>query len=191
MTTITTSNLGEQYIKSTDTLASFKIFDIQRATVVLEDGRETLRDVVHMRHQAAAIVAVNNGKVCFVKQFRAPADNYLLELPAGKIEHGEFYSSCAERELWEETGYVPSGSASYLFHMYSTPGYSDEVIHAFYCSQVRFEGGQKGDGEEFIEVVWLTFEQIMDAIDMHELIDAHSIAAVLYAHAKYGRQHLW
>jgi ADP-ribose pyrophosphatase len=62
------------------------------------------REVV--RHPGAvAIVPLLDGKVLLVRQYRAPIDKEIWELPAGTIEPGEEPLECAKRELEEETGY--------------------------------------------------------------------------------------
>src|SRR4051794_41495054 len=43
-----------------------------------------------------------------VRQYRYATGGWLLEIPAGKLDHGESPETCAGREAQEEVGYRPS-----------------------------------------------------------------------------------
>ena len=45
-------------------------------------------------------------EIVLQKQYRAPIDQVVIEVPAGLIDPGETPEECAVRELREETGYV-------------------------------------------------------------------------------------
>src|SRR3954454_20681874 len=66
---------------------------------------EIKRSVV--RHIGSAVMmAVDEKKrIQLVKQYRLPAEKYLWELPAGRLDAGEKPLDAAKRELIEETGY--------------------------------------------------------------------------------------
>ena len=61
--------------------------------------------------KAAVILAVEDGHVLLVEQFRVPLGTTCLELPAGLVGDetaGEAVEAAAGRELEEETGYRPA-----------------------------------------------------------------------------------
>lgn len=93
---------------------------------------------------AAVILAVVEGDVILVEQWRAPLGAYCLELPAGLVgdeQEGEAVESAAARELEEETGYRARRIVS-LGRFHASPGMSSE-----YFTLVRAEGLTRvGDG---------------------------------------------
>ncbi len=74
--------------------------------VRLPDGSTSIRE--HITHPGAvAVLAIlDNGNLIMERQFRYPPQLEFIELPAGKIDHGEDILLTAQRELLEETGYV-------------------------------------------------------------------------------------
>lgn len=84
------------------------IIDLEVHDVELPDGSTSKRELV-FHHGAVAVCAITpENEVLLVKQFRKPADQPLLEIPAGKLEKGEDRKEAAIRELQEETGYIAS-----------------------------------------------------------------------------------
>ena len=79
-----------------------------------------------MRHPgAAAVVAVDGaGRVCLVRQYRHGIEDFLWEIPAGKLDPGEAPQACAVRELAEETGVQARRWTSLGQLSFRRPGYS-------------------------------------------------------------------
>ena len=72
---------------------------------------------------AAVILALDEGRVILVEQYRVPLGALCLELPAGLIgdeEEGEEAEAAAIRELEEETGYRASHMVE-LGRFYASP----------------------------------------------------------------------
>ena len=119
------------------TIASKEIFDgrvlhMFHDTVALSDGTTSLREIV--RHPGGVCIAALDGEnnLLFVRQFRYPYAEVVLELPAGKLEKGGTPLENGKRELLEETGAVGSSYIS-LGQVYPSPGYTDEIIHLYAC----------------------------------------------------------
>ncbi|MEM4019424.1 MAG: NUDIX hydrolase [Thermofilaceae archaeon] len=109
------------------------------------------RDVVAFGEAVIVVPILGGGKVLMVKQWRAPIQSWVLEVPAGKLEQGEDPREAAVRELEEETGYI-AGSLVELGSFYATPGYSDEVMH-FYAALQLSKGRAHPEPGEVLKVV--------------------------------------
>lgn len=79
---------------------------VYRDIVILPNGESMVYDWYHAR-DFCVVVALAKGRLVAIENYRYPADEWFLELPAGHIEDGETPLQAAERELEEETGYRP------------------------------------------------------------------------------------
>ncbi len=146
-------------------------------TVKLASGRETKREIVE-HSDCVAIVAIDaEDNVLLVKQFRKPVEKELLEIPAGGIEAGEDPLATVERELGEETGYLPK-KVDRLGGFYTSPGYCTEYLHLFLATELIPNQLQAEDTEE-IELVRIPLSQIPELIASGAICDAKSIAGLL------------
>lgn len=101
--------------------------------------------------RAAVILAVEDGHVLLVEQFREPLGKVCLELPAGLVgdqdDPDEQVLDAAGRELEEETGWKAE-SLETLGQFYSSPGMVSEsftLVRATGLSQVGAGGGTEGE----------------------------------------------
>jgi len=103
---------------------------------------------------AAVILAVDDGHVILVEQYRVPLGARCLELPAGLVgdeEEGEEVESAAARELEEETGYR-AGRMESLGRFHASPGMSSEGFTLLRASELERVGEGGGVPGEEIEV---------------------------------------
>ncbi|MDT3669895.1 MAG: NUDIX hydrolase [Aromatoleum sp.] len=170
-------------------LESTPVFDgvllkVRRDRVRLPDGKESLREYV--RHPGAVVVlaVLPDGSLLFERQYRYPLRRAFLELPAGKIDAGEDVLECARRELREETGYEAT-QWQYLGVMHPCIGYSDERIEIFLARELTHVGHALDEGE-FLEVLSLTVDEAIGAIDAGEITDGKSIVALFKGFAALG-----
>jgi ADP-ribose pyrophosphatase len=120
--------------------------------------------------------------VLFVRQVRVALGVPCLELPAGTLERGENPFGCAARELIEETGYQ-AATVRTLGRFYTSPGLSDELMHAFVASDLTHVGQAMEDDED-IEVVPLPLHEVWRMVQAGELMDGKSITALALAAAQ-------
>ena len=115
-----------------------------------------------------------------VRQYRYASDGYLYEIPAG-LPAGpeESWEECARRELEEETG-MRAATLTPLTRIYTTPGFTDEVIRPFVATDLE-PGELSRDPDEFMEVVRVAFSEVLEMVEDGRIVDAKSIATILYA----------
>ena len=170
------SNCIETTIK-TDRVYSGKIINLRVDTVELPHQKYSKREIVEHPGGVAIIAVDSDGKIPIVKQFRKAAEDYLLEIPAGKLEHGEQPIDTAKRELLEETGYT-ADNLEKLTSFYSSPGFTNEIIHIFVAQNLT-SGEAKPDEDEYIEVEKYSIEELKQMIEDKEIKDSKSIIAIL------------
>ena len=152
-----------------------RIIKVNNDKVLCPNGNESTREVVHHRGGVAILFKIND-RFVFEKQYRYAFDEEIIEVPAGKLEEGEEPLPAAERELLEETGYEPLEMV-FLGDMYPTCGYSNEVIHLYYCEKaVKKE--RHLDKDENIDLMLLSLEEIEKLINENKIKDAKSISAL-------------
>jgi len=155
------------------------IFDVDRQTVVLPNGKEAIRDIV-VNPNAAAIVAIDDKEnIIMVKQFRASVERITLEIPAGKLDAGEEPIVCAARELREETGYSTK-NIKLLFSTMVSPGFSTEHIHVFMATGLTL-GDIDPDDDEFVDTIKIPLTEAIDKVMNGEIQDGKTISGVLAA----------
>ena len=143
------------------------------------NGKEAWREVVH-HPGASAIVAIDeDNRIIMEKQFRYALNDYLLEIPAGKLDAGEEPLVCAKRELEEETGIIASEWIS-LGTIATSPGFCNEVIH-LYVAKGLSKGEIHWDEDEYVEVERYTFDELLQRIKEEKIKDSKSLSALLLA----------
>lgn len=147
---------------STRSIYDGRIVHLRTDTVELENGEQTLREVIDHPGGVGIVALDREDNVLLVRQFRYPFSQELLEIPAGKLERGEDHYVCGLRELQEETGYSAK-TFQYLGCLYPTPAYLTEITHLYYARDLT-AGGQKLDEDEFLSVLRLPFAQAVQMV---------------------------
>ncbi len=151
------------------------LMDVEVKELENEHGLKYKREIVRRRH-ASAVVAINDGNIVLVKQFRAPVDMPLLELPAGIIENNN-PEETAYNELIEEAGYKAS-KMELMTRYYSTAGFCDEEIYIYKASGLEAVDPEPEE-EELIEIVEIPLGQALDYIKSGKIIDAKTMIGIL------------
>lgn len=143
----------------------------------LPNGKIATREVVEHNGGVCIAALTEQQELLFVRQFRYPYQEVVLELPAGKIDKGEEPLACGKRELTEETGASAQQYRS-LGRLYPSPGYCGEVIHLFLATGLSF-GRMNLDEDEFLEVERIPLEKAVQMVLDNEVPDAKTQVAVL------------
>ena len=155
-----------------------KIVNLRLDEARLPDGTTALREVVEHPGGVCVAALTDDQELLFVRQFRYPYGDVVLELPAGKRDrNGEDPLVAGKRELLEETGATAAVYHS-LGQVYPTPGYCDEVIHLFLAQGLTF-GEACPDADEFLEVERIPLKQAVDMVLNNQIPDAKTQIAVL------------
>ncbi|MDN5326887.1 MAG: ADP-ribose pyrophosphatase [Moorella sp. (in: firmicutes)] len=156
-----------------------RILNLRRDRVRLPDGHEASREVVE-HPGAVAIIALDEAKnIYLVRQYRYPIERVTLEIPAGKLDSGEEPLTCAQRELAEEVG-LAAAEWKPLLTFYSTPGFSNEIMHLFLATGLRAHR-EKADDDEFLEIVRVPLAEAAAMALRGAIQDAKSIAGIMAA----------
>jgi ADP-ribose pyrophosphatase len=160
---------------STEPIFEGKMITLQVDTVAMPDGRTATREIV--KHPgAAAVMALLDGKLLVVEQFRKPLEKFQIEIPAGKLDAGEDPLEAAARELEEETGYR-ADSLKLVSAFFTSPGFADEKLYLYFAENVTV-GTQHTDEDEYLQVEAITLEQAEAYIAEGRISDAKTILAV-------------
>ena len=153
--------------------------------VELPNGQTAELEVISHPGAAAMVPLSEDGEVLLVRQYRYATDSWLLEVPAGKLDPGEKPEVCAAREVEEEVGYR-AGELIPLGWIWTTPGFTDEVIHLFAAFELE-EVERRPEDDEVIELVRTPLATALELVWRGELNDAKSALALIHAAKRLGR----
>lgn len=146
------------------------IFHVTMDHALDPDGFEIKRAIVQHGGSAVMMPVDAKKRVLLVRQYRLPAQKYLWELPAGRLDEGETPLQAAKRELIEETGYRAKKWEK-LAIFYPSPGFLAEKMTIFLARDLT-EGEKKPMEDERIETRWFTPEEIDALIQSYKIVDA-------------------
>lgn len=157
------------------------VFYVTSDEVQEPSGVRVRRDMV--RHPGSVVImAVDDHgaemRVLLARQYRYAADDFLWELPAGRVDAGEDELAAAKRELVEETGYTASEWIRALF-FYSSPGFLDETM-AIYLARDLKRGRARPEEDEDIAKRFFPVSGALRMIERGGIRDGKTMAAVLW-----------
>lgn len=160
-----------------DYLYRGKIVNLRVDNAELPDGTTALREVIEHPGGVCVAALTEKEELLFVEQFRYPYMETVLELPAGKLEHGEDPFEAGKRELLEETGAAAKNYRD-LGKLYPTPGYCGEIIHMYLAENLTFSE-QHLDEDEFLEVRRIPLEEAFQMVMRNEIRDSKTQVGIL------------
>jgi ADP-ribose pyrophosphatase len=155
-----------------------KVFNVYTDTVIEPGGRKNTRDVI--RHNGSVVIlAIDESKnpkdpdVILERQYRHAAGQFLIELPAGRIEPGEPPLAAAKREMIEETGYRAK-RWTLLTKYFASPGFLGEWMQIYLARDIR-EGLATPEEDEHIEIHRVPLSEAMKLIAANQIHDGKTI----------------
>ena len=159
---------------------------LEELTLRSPSGAEVRRTVV--RHPGAvAVVPVDGKDIVLIRQYRAPLDAAILEIPAGKLDMpGEDKEAAARRELEEEVG-LRAGAMELVTTMWTAPGFADEKMWIYLATDIEpGEAKPHGAEEEVAEVVRIPLSDVPALLASDALDDAKTIVGLQAALFRLG-----
>jgi ADP-ribose diphosphatase len=161
-----------------------RIIAVDTDTVRFPDGSTGELDMI--RHPGASAVVPfltapdgEDPQILLIKQYRYAAEQYLYEIPAGRLEPGEDPRHCAIRELREEAG-CSAQRIDFLTTIYTTPGFTDERIHLYMATGLE-RGETAHEADEFMTLESVTLSKALQLIEQGVISDGKTLVAILFA----------
>jgi ADP-ribose pyrophosphatase len=177
---------------SSEVVYSGKLFRVLHDKLIEPGGRESERDVIR-HHGSVVILAVDRGKskrdpwIVMERQYRHAANQFLWELPAGKLDAGEDAITGAKRELAEETGYAAKKWKP-LVEYYASPGFLGESMKVF-LAEGLVAGDAHPEDDEQIEFRLVKLSDVIKMIEKGAIVDGKTLTAVLLYDRKLAAKH--
>jgi len=135
---------------------------------------------------AACIIKDNNNRIILVRQYRKALKEYTWEIPAGKIDKNDNDPiNTVIREVNEEAGIeLKPENLIYLGKIYTTPGFSNEIIYIFFTEIKEYNNLQPQDTNEINELKFFPKEELFELIYKNEIKDSKTLSSITMAIAR-------
>jgi len=154
------------------------VFGLRRDDIIEPSGLRVTREVITHPGSVVVLPVFADGRILLIRQYRHATRQFLWELVAGRIDHGENPRKAAARELIEETGYRAKRFHVFL-DVFPTPGFLEERMHILLAEELT-AGEAEPEEDEKITSQAFTKSELEQMIRRNKLRDAKSIAGILY-----------
>ena len=162
-----------------------RIVKLDVEEVRLPNGNVVTLEIIRHRGAAAVVPVDDEGRVVMIRQYRYATSGYLLEVPAGTLDHpGEAPEACALREVEEETGYR-AAKLDPLGWIWTTPGFTNEKIWLYRATGLT-PTRSAHESDEVITVERVPLDEAVKKALSGEITDAKSVCALLRASTLAG-----
>jgi len=165
-----------------------RVFDVHSDTVEEPNGLRFQRDVI--RHSGSVVIlAIDESLdpkdpiVILERQYRHAAGQFLLELPAGRIEPSEPSLAAAKREMIEETGYRAK-KWKLLTKYFASPGFLGEFMHIYLAREIR-EGVAQPEADGQIEILRIPLSKAIALVHSNKIHDGKTLIGLLLLDAAF------
>ncbi len=168
----------EETTAASELIYDGRVLHVYKDTIRVPNGRQSTREYCRHNGAVAVVPLTDDGKVVCVRQYRYALGRVTLEIPAGKFDYiGEDHREAALRELREETGYTTDSLTS-IGNLSTSPALLTEIIY-LYLAEHMTPGETDPDEDEFLELVEIPLDELVDMIIRGEVEDSKTQAAVL------------
>jgi ADP-ribose pyrophosphatase len=177
---------------SSEVVYTGPLFRVLHDKLIEPGGRGSERDVI--RHNGSVVILAIDGSkskkdpwIVIERQYRHAANQFMWELPAGKLDPGEDALAGAKRELAEETGYAAKKWKP-LVEYYASPGFLGESMKVF-LAEGLVAGDAHPEEDEHIEFRLVKLSEVLKMIEKGAIIDGKTLTSVLlYARLFAGKR---
>lgn len=186
-----TAIIERAIVLSSEVVYQGPLFCVRHDKLIEPGGSRNERDVI--RHNGSVVIlAIDSSKnkrnpwIVLERQYRHAANQYLWELPAGKLEAGEDPLAGAQRELAEETGYRAKKWRP-LVEYYASPGFLGESMKVFLAEGLE-PGETHLEADEEIELRLVKLSELLKMIEKGAILDGKTLTSVLLYARLQGRR---
>jgi ADP-ribose pyrophosphatase len=159
-----------------------KVFSVFTDKLKEPGGLVHARDVI--RHNGSVVIlAVDESKnpadpdIILIRQYRHAAGQFLIELPAGRVDANEATLAAAKREMIEETGYRAK-RWTLLTKYFASPGFLGEWMQIYLARDLR-EGTATPEPDENIEIFRLPLSEALALIAANKIHDGKTLIGLM------------
>ncbi|MBN1404643.1 MAG: NUDIX hydrolase [Opitutales bacterium] len=166
---------------SEEEVADCKVFKVLRRKMRNpSNGKEGDFSVIKAFNWVVAIAETVDHNYVIVNQFRFGSKALSWEFPAGCIDENEDPISAAERELREESGYLPQAPGRIIGKARPNPALQDNDCWFVLFEQVSDSGKTEWDEHEQLECKELPLKDILSMTRSGEMSHAMAHAALFF-----------
>ncbi|HKV60900.1 MAG TPA: NUDIX hydrolase [Candidatus Acidoferrum sp.] len=169
---------GTARVLSSTTIYEGPVFGLRRDEVIEPSGVRAIREVITHPGSVVVLPVLPDKRILLIQQYRHATRQYLWELVAGRIDHGETPKAAAARELIEETGYRATRFRVFL-DVFPTPGFLEERMFLLLAEGLTAGEAEPEEDEKIISRAYKP-KELEEMIRRGKLHDAKSIAGLLF-----------
>lgn len=159
-----------------------KIINLSVEAVTLPNGAIAELELITHPGASAVVPLKDDETVVMIRQYRHAVGGYIYEIPAGKLHPGEDPRDCAMREVEEEIGYKV-GTLEPLLSFFTTPGFTDEIIHVYLGKDLTV-GKQDLGEDEVLEIIEMPLAKTIGLIKDGSIKDGKTIIGLQGAYLR-------